>query len=227
MTGVQTCALPISNVGSYEWSSLYQQDPIDIESQEFKKEWFKHRNWGEVDKLNTRNFLTVDTAISQKASADFTGFIYNFVDDQNNWNLRAWKGKISPGFLINMLFEEWDKYKFEKIGIEKTIYTDSIKSFLDEEMRKRNKYLPIYELSHQNTKKEIRIRGLVPRYERGAIYHIEDTCRDLEEELMRFPKARHDDLSDALAYQLQIAEQPYPDDGLGVDNLGIYSVEYN
>ena len=214
-------------IGSYDWASLYQQDPIDPELQEFKQEWFRSRSWEEVEKLNTRNFLTVDTAISQKASADYTAMVMNFVDTENKWNIRTWRGRISPGFLINMLFDLQKQYNFEKIGIEKGIYLDSIKEFLEEEMRKRNIFLRIEELFHQNTKKEIRIRGLIPRYENNSVYHIEGQTKDLEDELIRFPKSTHDDLSDALAYQLQIAERPYADDFVpGSQDFGLYKADY-
>jgi len=45
--------------------------------------------------------------------------------------------------------------------------------------------------------KEIRIRGLIPRYESGSVFHLKGECADLEEELMSFPQAVHDDVSDA------------------------------
>lgn len=192
------------DIGSYEWSALYQQNPIDEESQEFKKDWFKNRDENEVDKLNTRNFLTIDTAISQKASADFTGICDNSVDRENFWNLKAWRVKISPKELIDLLFNLHAKRSYEKIGIEKGIYFSAIKPFLDDEQRKRNKFLPIVELDHQERAKEVRIRGLIPRYESGSVFHID--CGDLEEEALRFPKGVHDDVLDATAYQLQIAE---------------------
>jgi hypothetical protein len=34
---------------------------------------------------------------------------------------------------------------------------------------------------------------------------LEKECKDLEDELMRFPEAPHDDVSDAAAYQSDIA----------------------
>jgi len=196
-------------LGSYEWSSLYQQQPVDEEAQEFKKEMFKERRWDEVEKLSTRRFLTIDTAVSQKAAADFTGICDNRVDDQNFWNLRAWRKKLTPMQLIDMLFSLHEVNHYEKIGIEKTIYLQAIKPFLDEEMRKREKFLPVVELDHKQVNKHTRIRGLLARYESGSVFHVKEECRDLEEELLRFPKARNDDVSDATAYQLQLAEKSY------------------
>ncbi len=198
--------------GPYDWSALYQQDPIPNELQVFKDNWFKHRSWNEVRNMGTRNFLTIDTAISEKAMGDYTGWVENYVDQEGNWNIRAKRFRVSPGFLINMLFDSFREHQWEKIGIEKTIYLQAIKQFLDDEMRKRGIYLPIVELEHRQTNKEVRIQGLVPRYERGAVIHIDESCEDLEKELIRFPNATHDDLSDALAYQIQIAERPFPTD---------------
>jgi len=193
------------DLGRYEWSALYQQEPIDEASQEFKKIWFRKRTWAEVERLNTRKFLTIDTAISKQASADYTGICQNFIDTENIWNLKAKRMKINPTELIDLVFNLQEKNHFEKIGIEKTIYLDTLQPFLEAEMRKRNKYLPIVELHHNQQSKPLRIRGLIPRYEYNGVFHIENECNDLEEELLRFPNAVHDDVADAAAYQIQLA----------------------
>lgn len=199
-----------SVIGTYDWSSLYQQTPILTENQEFKPHYFKPRSQDEVDRLNTRKFLTIDTAISKKASADFTGLCDNSVDSENFWNIKAWRVKVGPKELIDMLFTLHDRRGYEKIGIEKTIYLQAIKPFLDDEMRKRDKFLPIVELEHNQVQKETRIRGILPRYESGSVFHIIGGCNDLEEEELTFPFGVHDDTLDATAYQTQIAEQAMP-----------------
>ena len=196
-------------IGSKNFSALYQQHPIASENQEFKPHWFKEREQVEVDRLNTRRFLTIDTAISKQASSDYTGFCDNSVDTSNFWNLKAWRLKVDPLELIDLLFTLHNNRRYEKIGIEKTIYLQAIKPFLDEEQRKRNKFLPIIELYHKYQQKELRIRGLIPRYESGSIYHVKGECNDLESELLNFPQAINDDVSDATAYQLQIAQRPF------------------
>lgn len=193
-------------IGIYDWSALYQQEPVTSESQEFKQEFWKYRTKEEVDALNTTNYLTIDTAISQRDSADNNGYVINSVDRENKWNIRAWKSKESPMELIDNIFSLNSHYHFTKIGIEKTIYLQAIQGFLDEEMRKRNVFLPIVELQHNQTAKEVRIRGLLPRYQSGSIFHIKGYCEDLEEEQISFPKGTHDDILDSEAYQTQIAE---------------------
>ncbi len=198
-----------NSIGSYNWSSLYQQNPIDEETQEFKKKYFHKRTLKDLAALNTRNFLTIDTAVSQAASGDWTGIVRNYVDDQNKWNLKASKTKKNPTELINTIFNLHLEDNYERIGIEKTIYLQALMPFLNDEMRKRNVFLPIVELQHHQTAKETRIRGLIPRYEGGSVFHIEGECNDLEDELLRFPKSKHDDVMDACAYQLQLAEAPF------------------
>ena len=100
------------------------------------------------------------------------------------------------------------KRKYEKIGIEKTAYLEGLKPYLDQQQRERGVFLPIVELKHNSTAKEVRIRGLIPRYASGSVYHLTGQCGDLEEEQATFPLGVHDDVLDAAAYQLQIAEDP-------------------
>jgi hypothetical protein len=195
-------------IGLYDWSALYQQKPIMSELQEFKPEWIREVERSDVDRMNTRNFLIVDTAMSKKESADYCGFSENYVDKENNWNLAGYRMKLNPKELVDYLFTLQDKRNFEKIGIEKTAYTWGLKPYLDEEMRKRNRFLPIVEVEHKNTNKEVRIRGLIPRYSSGSIYHIKGECKALEEEMLTFPQCVNDDVIDATQYQNDIAEQP-------------------
>lgn len=197
------------NIGPYEWSSLYQQTPILTEGQEFKNNWMTYRDEKEVRAMDTRNYLTVDPALSQKSSADYTGFCDNSVDKENFWNLKAWREKLDPKDLVEKLFFLQGLRNYEKIGIEKTQYTDGLKPYIDDQMRKRNTFLPIEPLSHKGTAKEIRVRGLIPRYASRSIIHIKGECHALEEELFTFPKGMTDDVIDATAYQLQLAHRPF------------------
>lgn len=195
-------------IGPYDFASLYQGNPILTENQEFNPKWFKYIDDTELYVKNTRNFLTIDTAISKKASADFTGFVDNSVDKENFWNIKAWHQKLSPAELVDTIFALYTQRRYEVIGIERTAYTDGLKPYLDMEQRKRGVFLPIIELSHEQIKKEVRIRGLIPRYASGSIFHVKGQTDEMERELMDFPKGLHDDIIDALSYQLQVADSP-------------------
>ncbi len=197
-----------NTVGPYDWASLYMGSPILTELQEFKPQWFKPTSETQIEMMNCRRYLTIDTAISKAAYADFTGFCDNSVNQENFWHLRAWRSKLSPEELIEIIFTLYKKNRYEAIGIEKTAYTDGLKPYLDGEQRKRGIFLPLVELKHNQTSKEVRVRGLIPRYASGSVFHVKGSCEALEEEMAQFPVGIHDDVIDATAYQLQIADSP-------------------
>lgn len=196
-------------LGSFYFSSLYQGQPISSENQEFRPDYFQKRKLEDVMLESTRKFMTIDTAVSKKSSGDFTGIALNFVNGEGKWNIMTWKKRFSPKELIDFIFQMWEKYGIEKIGIEKTIYLTALKEFFDDEMRKRDKFPHVVELHHNQVNKETRIRSLLAYYESKTIFHIENECEGLEDELLTFPKGRHDDVIDALAYQTQIVQKPY------------------
>jgi len=197
------------DLGTELWSSLYQQSPLSLDSQVFKKSMFRHRPMDDVLALATRVFVTVDPAPGKNQKSDFIGICVNYVDNENFWNLKAFKIKFDPSKLIDLFFKMYEEIKYECLGIEKGMYLDVIRPFFEEEMRKRDVFISVRELSHGQRSKELRIRGLIPRYEAKQIYHIIGECSALEDELLRFPKSPHDDVSDATAYQSQIAEAPF------------------
>lgn len=192
------------DIGSFEFSALYQQTPLEEEHAEFKRDMFMHITKEEVLAKHTERFLTIDTAVSKEVSADYTGIIDNYVDENQMWHISASQMRINASELIRLLFKKHKENNYTKIGIETTIFYQAIQPFLEEEQRRRGIYLPIALLKHNRTAKEIRIRGLLPRYESHSVYHIINECEALENELLRFPKSNHDDLSDSLAYQSQI-----------------------
>lgn len=194
-------------LGSYEFSALYQQNPIDEESQEFKKEWLQYRTWDEVSKMRVRKFATIDPAGSKKKTSDNTGVTRNYVNDQNEWNIKCKRYRINAKGIIDLVFELHAE-GFEQIGIEEGVYKDAIEPFLKTKMDDENIYPNIITLKHRGIMKETRIRGLIPRYENRKVFHIAGECEDLEEEYERFPKSAFDDCLDTTAYQNQIASPP-------------------
>lgn len=193
-------------LGPYEFSSLYQASPITSETQEFKQEWFKRRSWNEVEILNTRKFATIDPG-GRNLENDNTGIVRNYVDAENNWNIKAMGVHFNSMELVSYIFKLHEE-GFEKIGIEETVYLQAVEPFFNDECRKRNQFPNVVPLKHNGRNKEVRIRGLIPRYSTGAIFHIDNECIDLEKEAVVFPKGANDDVIDSLAYQLDIAESP-------------------
>lgn len=187
-------------------SALYQQRPINSEAQEFKREWFKYFTDADIQAMDLDVYALVDLAISDKDSADNTSVqvIGKNRTNPNIYKLEDLSGKLDPAQIIEYLFHLKDKYKFNfrKAGIESVGYQKSLMWYIKEEQRRRQVYFDVIELKAVNSK-ESRIRGLIPMYKNGIIYH-RNTDTEYENELLTFPVGVHDDRIDAMAYLQQV-----------------------
>lgn len=193
-----------NNIGVYDWSSLYQQEPILAENAEFRKEWFRYFEEKDLENKPLRYTTTVDPAIGQDQENDNT-VIRTVGKDPNspNWYLiEESAGKMDPLQTIDAIFYHYETYRSD-VFIETVAYQKALKYFIIEEQKKRQIYFSVNELKRNTTtNKETRIRGLVPLYKAGVIFHRRSDV-ELERELLQFPKGKHDDRIDALASQLE------------------------
>lgn len=194
-------------LGSQVFSYEMMNTPIDDSISEFKREFIQVATEDDIKHLRYNTFISIDTAVSEKESADFTGVTINKVTFENKWYVNSYKLKINSKELIEHIFYLWQIYKPISIGIEKTTHTLAIKPFMDEEMRKRNVFPYIQELEHKQTNKHTRIRALIPRWESKSIFLV-GNCDDLLNEMRSFPRGNNDDVLDSLAYQEQLAYAP-------------------
>ena len=180
----------------------YQQNPISEENQEFFREWFKYYHelpsWGRI-------FTTVDPAFSKKDWADDSAittvkFIWDkvYVLEQTAW-------KYNPAELEDVIIQHVKKWRPEKVWVEafqaQTTISFSLKSRLHTE---KLHYTTVEEI-RQRGDKLAKIRSLVPLYRNGMIYHNQ-TLEKLEEQLLKFPRGRHDDCPDSLQMALYLYE---------------------
>lgn len=198
-----------TTLGPYEWSALYQANPVDDANRKFKKEWFQYKTMEDVQKMRRRMFATIDPNLRKTDESDYCGVCRNYVNDRNEWHLRANRYRIDSNELLNLIFVLHDEGA-EKIGIEEGAFTWVVEPFLKEEMKKRGKFPNVVPLKHGGRMKETRIEGLVTWYAVKHIYHIKDECESLEEELLSFPRGVHDDVADATAYQIGFCDKAQP-----------------
>jgi hypothetical protein len=113
-------------------------------------------------------FVTLDPAVSEGSQADQSVFTINKVDQFNNWWIKFRSGRMSTRELIDTLFDLDEIYKPILIGVEMNAFQKILRYQIEEEMRKRNHFLPIIELKPDARSKKERIRGLQPRFEYGT-----------------------------------------------------------
>lgn len=196
--------------------------PIDEQTQEFKKDWFKTISLEAVLAKGVRKFVTIDPAFTKREESDYTGVVKNYVDQDDNWHLDGQHFHLNSTDLLGLIFSLHAE-GFEKIGIEEGAWTHIIEPYFIQECQKRRVYPMVVPLKHGGVMKETRIRGLIPRYEQGKMFHIEGKCGALEDELLRFPKGKNDDVADAAQYQNKIAEPYIPND----EEFGLYKGNFS
>jgi predicted phage terminase large subunit-like protein len=190
--------------GSYEFNAQYNNDPIAEEEADFKRSSFKYHTRSPED---GSIYITIDPAATTKDTADYTGIVVNCVRN-GVWNiLEAYHIRLNPTEMVDEIFYLYDKYKgrLRTMGIEDMMFTQALDYDITRKMQETGKWFNVEKVRHKGRNKEARIRALIPLFERGNI-SLNDRSQELEEELMRFPAGEHDDILDALAYQLDIVK---------------------
>lgn len=193
--------------GPYFFATQYLNDPIPQEDATFKKRWFQDYDPTDLKGRLLNKFIMIDPAISTEREADYTAMVVVGVDEFGMvYVLDIVRDRLTPNDINNEVFRLASIYSPIKIGIEDVAFQKSLQYSLTEEMHKRNKYLPMQPLRPAGRNKDQRIRGLQPLYANGRILHSRhvEKIQFLEDELLRFPRGKHDDTIDALSYMLDI-----------------------
>lgn len=193
-----------------DFFSQYMNNPVDDENQLFKTSYFKHYAQ-RPDNLFV--VMTVDPAISEAQYSDYTGIVVaGRAPDGKIFVLDTLRGKWgSPKEIVDQIFLMRDKWRPTVVAIEENGFQKSLRYWAEDEMKRTNIFFPIETLKspvkRDGLVKEYRIKALEPYYRNGLVYH-QSWMKDLEEELAQFPRAKHDDLSDALSWQLEFLIAP-------------------
>lgn len=184
--------------------------PMSPENRRFRSEMIKTFVRSDLAGVSLAKFITVDLAISQNATADYTVFCVVGVSPDNHWFvLDVDYGRYDPTETLDRLFSLVAKHKPVSVGIETVAYQAALAHFVEREMVRRNLFFQLIPLRAEK-KKELRILGMQPRFSAGQVWIPEtaDWRAEFEDQLLSFPYGRHDDIPDALAYMEQIAYPP-------------------
>jgi predicted phage terminase large subunit-like protein len=203
----------LEDKGLYEWHCQYQNSPTDDENAVFHRSWFKEYDPTDLKGRTLLKFTAIDPAISLKERADYTAIVTIGVDIFNKiYVLEVKRGHWTEKQMADELFFTNEKFRPVEIAIETVAFQKTLQNFIvDETRRKGRKPLPLTEVAPESGEsKEKRIRSLQPRYMRGDVLHSKTVAYIdyLEDELLRFPKGKNDDIIDSLAYAVSISRPP-------------------
>jgi predicted phage terminase large subunit-like protein len=189
--------------GSLEFSGQYLNSPVDEENAPFKSKHIKY--WYNLqDVPPTYKFLSIDPSLTQKRESDYTGLMVVGMDKNGAvWVHDYVRKKLLPKEIISETFRLVEKWNLTQVGIECYGYSLSLKYSMLDEQKNRGKYFSVNEMRKPKAKenKESFILRLQPYLEAGQI-KIKDTMNELVDEFIAFPRGKHDDLLDCLAYSL-------------------------
>jgi phage terminase large subunit-like protein len=205
-------------IGSEAFAQEFLNDPSDSATQPFRKNfirWYSQADLyqdqaNKVPKVMNR-FIMIDPAFSGSKRSHWTAVVVLGVDPDNLWYvLDIFRAHASETELINVVFRMVGENDPQSVGIETVFFQKNLKYSIEQEMLKRNKFFNLVELKSGGIQKEMRIRGLVPRWETASILLPDflPAGKVLADEILQFPKGQSDDILDALAYGTQLASVP-------------------
>jgi predicted phage terminase large subunit-like protein len=200
-------------VGSYWFSSLYQQRPQIEEGAIFKRQYFKYfeatqdgfvLHSGNIDKKVSRSackvFQTCDPAASTKDTADyFVLATWAQTPDMDLLLLDVNRTRLEGPEQVKLFKSEFSKWQptfqaVETVAAGKILYQMLVREGL-----------PVKELKPDKDK-VTRALPAAARMEAGTIYLKRGApwLVDYEDELTSFPKGAHDDQVDVTSYAVQM-----------------------
>lgn len=184
------------------YSQEFLNIPIDESSTYFKKVDFLPLR--EEDKKKKVNYyVTADLAISEKERADYSVFCVGGVDEDGRIQIRnVIRERMDAMEIVETLIGLQKVYDPISVGIEEGQISKSIGPFLNEAMVRSNKFLNLYPLKPGKLDKPTRARSIQARMRAKGVKFDKDAdwYQIFEDELMRFPRDKHDDQVDAFSY---------------------------
>ncbi len=192
-----------AGLGTYMFSMLYLNQPLAKEFMSFNPDWFRYYEEDELPEEGT-SIVTLDPADppTGKKSQDYSAILSAKHTKKGMYVRRYRRKRLTDKQMIAETMEVAKIDDAIKIRIEVNRYAH-LKAGFKEEMAKRDEYYIIDAVKAKRIQKEARIKNrLSPLFENGVIY-LKRGMRELEEELTTFPYGKHDDLIDALSWQIE------------------------
>lgn len=184
------------------YSQEYLNIPIDESTTYFRRADFLPLR-EEDFKRPVRYYITADLAISEKETADYSVFVVGAVDEDKRLQIRnVIRERMDGREIVDTLLALQKLYDPEAIGIEEMQVSRAIGPFLREEMIRNNNFISLLLLKHGGKDKITRARSIQARMRaQGCKFDkAGDWYTTFEDELMRFPRDKHDDQVDAFSY---------------------------
>jgi hypothetical protein len=209
-------------LGGFIYSCQYDNEPI-ADGQRIDPAWYRYHRDDDAAVARSYVYLFTDASYSRKDQNDYCGLVIAAANAelgpdgtvQNYLDVLEYtRAYLNPRQFINEMWRYWDKYKaisqIQTIAIQAAVLDEVLRFFLEEDMRKRNEYLPLTRISIAHKDKIQRISRCIPLLQHGRL-RWRAAHTELEDEFNKFPSSPHDDLSDPLSdFAEVVREWPKP-----------------
>ena len=154
------------------------------------------------DKLVPINVFTgVDPASSVKRSADYSVIFNLAVDDEDNrYVLPYYRKHATPLELAEAIVNNYRKYRPEKTRIESVGYQEMLREYVIKRSQEEGLFIPGLNIKENpRNSKSNRLESLQPMFAKRKIFMKKDD-QNMIDELLLFPRGRHDDILDGMYY---------------------------
>jgi Terminase-like family. len=190
------------------WSALYQQNPVPEEGIQFTRDMFSY-----VDDMPATIGMDVyiawDFAITEKQSSDWTvGYAIAKDWDENLWELEVMRFKSEDNRVIaDAIVDMYKRHNCTVCGVENGQIWKGIKSTVLQRAQEKLGGGFNYEELNALTDKKVRAAPLRGQMQLHRLKMRKDVSwRDMvDNELLRFPGGKHDDVIDAAAWAVRTA----------------------
>ena len=197
----------LADQGRYIFSAQMLLKPVAREDQKFRMEDFRY--YDELPRVNY--YIAVDPANTQSKKSDYTAMlVFGFSEDRKVYLVDGVHDKLDLGQRYRTLKALNERYKPLIIGYERYGLQADI-DFFRMENAKTNYYMPITEVGGGISKEDriLRLQALFETKDLIFPKHLRytqlwngeqvDIVNNIQMELLAFPFAEHDDLSDCLS----------------------------
>ena len=184
------------------YSQEYLNVPIDEAKTYFKRQDFLEMK-EEDYKKKKMYYVAADLAISERERSDWSAMITGGMDEDGILHIvDVIRDRLDGLEICDTILAVQRLRDPEMFGIEETQISKAIGPFLNRAMVEQNTFPTVIGLSPHRTDKQTRARSIQARMRAGAVRFDKkaDWYQALEDEMMRFPRDRHDDQVDAMAY---------------------------
>lgn len=193
--------------GSYIFSCQYMLNPIDASDAVFRKEDIQRYDSIPTDIM--AKYIAVDPTVTENERSDFFVCLCIGVTRDNHVYVLDYtheKCSVRTGLQsIVQMYQKWNvDGKVRSVGLETYAAQRALRIPLQEEMRRCGVHFRIVPLNHgRSTKEDHIMTKLQPITERLEM-HVRPHMIELLNQFEEYPRVKHDDLLDALAYAVMM-----------------------